>query len=224
MHGDLCGPLTPATPGGRRYFLLLINDLSRYMWVVVLGSKEEAANAIRHAQASAEAECGRKLRVLCTNNDGEFTMTEFASYCVDEGVQYHYSASYNMQQNIIIEQRNQTVMGMAHALLKQRGMPTVFWGVVMVTAVNILNRSPTKTLNGRTAYEAWHGHKPVVSHLRVFGYLMFTKELGHIGKLEDRSTPGVFIGYVEGSKAYCILDPGTRRVRMTHDVVFDEGR
>jgi hypothetical protein len=52
---------------------------------------------------------------------------------------------------------------------------------------------------------------------------MFTKELGHIGKLEDRSTPGVFIGYVEGSKAYRILDPGTRRVRMTHDVVFDEG-
>jgi hypothetical protein len=35
---------------------------------------------------------------------------------------------------------------------------------------------------------------------------------------------GVFIGYAEGSKAYCILDPGTQRVRTTHDVVFDEGR
>jgi transposase InsO family protein len=120
MHGDLCGPMTPATPGGRRYFLLLVDDLSRYMWVVVLGSKEEAVNAIRHAQASAEAECGRKLRVLCTNNNGEFTMTEFVSYCVDEGVQYHYSTSYNLQQNDVIEQRNQTVVGMAHALLKQR--------------------------------------------------------------------------------------------------------
>jgi hypothetical protein len=118
MHRDLCDPVTPATPGGRRYFLLLINDISRYMWVVVLGSKKEAMNAIRHAHASAEAECGRKLRVLCTNNDGEFTMTEFASYCVDEGVQCHYFASYNMQQNDVVEQRNQTVVGMAHALLK----------------------------------------------------------------------------------------------------------
>jgi hypothetical protein len=34
----------------------------------------------------------------------------------------------------------------------------------------------------------------------------------------------VFIGYAEGSKAYRILDPGTLRVRMARDVVFDEGR
>jgi hypothetical protein len=58
-------------------------------------------------------------------------------------------------------------------------------------------------------YEAWHGRKPAVSHLRVFGFLAFGKELGHIGKLDDRSTPGVFIGYAEVSKAYRILDPGT---------------
>jgi hypothetical protein len=64
VHGDLCGLVTPATPGGRRYFLLLVDDLSRYMWVVVLGTKGEAANAIRRAQAAAEVECGRKLRVL----------------------------------------------------------------------------------------------------------------------------------------------------------------
>jgi hypothetical protein len=112
---------------------------------------------------------------------------------------------------------------MARALLKQRGMPAVFWGEVMVTVVYILNRSPTKALNGRTSYEAWHGHKPAVSHLPVFGCLTFAKELGHIGKLDDRSTSGVFIGYAEGSKAYRILDPGTQRVRTMRDVVFDEG-
>jgi hypothetical protein len=92
------------------------------------------------------------------------------------------------------------------------------------TPMYILNRSPTKALNGRTLYEAWHGRKPAISHLRVFGCLAFGKELGHIGKLDDRSTPGVFIGYAEGSKAYRILDPGTQRVRMMCDVVFDEGR
>jgi hypothetical protein len=112
---------------------------------------------------------------------------------------------------------------MARALLKQRGMPAVFWGEVVVTAVYILNRSLTKALNGRTSYEAWYGHKPAVSHLWVFGCLAFDKELGHIGKLDDRSTPGVFIGYTEGSKAYRIPDPGTQCVRMTRDVVFDEG-
>jgi hypothetical protein len=93
----------------------------------------------------------------------------------------------------------------------------------VVTVVYILNRSPTKALNDRMSYEAWHGCKPAVSHLQVFGCLAFGKELGHIGKLDDKSTPGVFIGYAEGSNAYRILDPGTQRVRTTRNVVFDEG-
>jgi hypothetical protein len=103
-------------------------------------------------------------------------------------------------------------------------MPAVFWGDAALMAVYILNRSPAKALNGRMPYEAWHGRKPTVSHLWVFGCLAFGKEFGHIGKLDDRSTPGVFIGYAEVSKAYHILDPGTQRVCMTRDVVFDEGR
>jgi hypothetical protein len=40
----------------------------------------------------------------------------------------------------------------------------------------------------------------------------------------EGATPGVFVGYAEGSKAYCILDPGTQRIRTMRDVVFDEGR
>jgi transposase InsO family protein len=158
-----------------------------------------------------------------TDNGGEFTVTEFASYCVDEGVQRHYSTSYRPQQNSVVEQCNQMVVGMAQALLKQRGMHAVFWGEAVVTAVYILNCSLTKALNGRTPYKAWHGRKPAVSHLQVFGCLTFGKEFGHIGKFDDRSTPGVFIGYAEGSKAYRILDPGTQRVRTMRDVVFDEG-
>jgi hypothetical protein len=103
-------------------------------------------------------------------------------------------------------------------------MSTVFWGEAVVTVFYILNRSPTKALNGRMSYEAWHVCKSAVSHLWIFSCLAFSKELGHISKLDDRSTLGVFIGYAEGSKAYHILDPVTQRVRTTRYVVFDEGR
>jgi transposase InsO family protein len=86
--------------------LLLIDNLSRYMWVMVLGSKGEAANAIMRVQVATEAECGRKLRVLHTDNGGEFTVAEFTSYCTDESVQRHYSAPYSPQQNGVVERRN----------------------------------------------------------------------------------------------------------------------
>jgi transposase InsO family protein len=73
---------------------LLVDDLSRYMWVMVLGSKGEVVNAIRRVQVTAEAKCGHKLSVLRTDNGGEFTVVEFTSYYADEGIQRHYSAPY----------------------------------------------------------------------------------------------------------------------------------
>jgi transposase InsO family protein len=92
VYGDLYGPMSPATPGGRRYFLLFVNDATRYMWAVLLDSKVAVADAIKRHQAATEKECGRKLRVLRTDNGGKFT-----AYCADEGIQRHYSAPYSPQ-------------------------------------------------------------------------------------------------------------------------------
>jgi hypothetical protein len=46
VHGDICGPMTLTTPSGNKLFLLLIDDLSRYMWVVLMNTKDQVATAI----------------------------------------------------------------------------------------------------------------------------------------------------------------------------------
>jgi transposase InsO family protein len=97
VHGDLCGPVTPATPAGNRYILLLVDDATRFMWAVLLPSKDAAAEAIKKIKAAAEVESGRKLKVLRTDNGGEFTVAEFAAYCADEGIKRHFSAPYSPQ-------------------------------------------------------------------------------------------------------------------------------
>jgi hypothetical protein len=61
--------------------VLLVDDASRFMWAMLLPTKAVAADAIKHTQAAAEMESGHKLRVLRTNNGGEFTSAEFAAYC-----------------------------------------------------------------------------------------------------------------------------------------------
>jgi transposase InsO family protein len=66
----------------------------------------------------AEKECDRKLRVLRTDNGGEFTTVEFTAYCADEGITRHFLAPYTPQQNRVVERRNQTMVAMARALLK----------------------------------------------------------------------------------------------------------
>jgi transposase InsO family protein len=128
VHADLCGPVTPETPGGNRLFLLAVDDKSRYMWLVLLSSKDQAADAIIHLQARAEAEAGRKLGTLRTDCGGEFTSRTFGEYCTMEGVQHHLTAPYTPQQNGVVERQNQTVPGMARSMLKAMRMSDLFWG------------------------------------------------------------------------------------------------
>ena len=93
----------------------------------------------------------------------------------------------------------------------------------MTTVVFILNRSPTKALTGKMSFEAWYGCKPSVSFLRAFGYISHVRKTKPIlTKLEDRSTPMVFLGYAEGTKAYRLYDPCGDKVFVSRDVVFDE--
>jgi hypothetical protein len=86
VHGNLCGPISPATPRGNKYFLLLVDDLSRYMWVAAIPSKDREAAAIKDIQARAEGESDLKLKALRTDRGGEFTATKFVDYCAAEGV------------------------------------------------------------------------------------------------------------------------------------------
>jgi hypothetical protein len=39
LHGDIYGPITPPTPSGNRYVLLLVDDYSRYLWISLLPTK-----------------------------------------------------------------------------------------------------------------------------------------------------------------------------------------
>ena len=81
---------------------------------------------VKKFKARAEAESGKKLRVLSTDRGGEFTSVEFVAYCADQGVVRHHTAPYSPQQNGVVERRNQTVVGMTRSMLKAKRMPARF--------------------------------------------------------------------------------------------------
>lgn len=114
-------------------------------------------------------------------------------------------------------------MAAARSMLKAKGLPGWFWGEAVSTAVYLLNRCPTKGVDGKTPFEAWYGKKPAVHHLRIFGCIVYVRDTTpHLKKLEDRGRKMIFIGYERGTKAYRAYDPITKRVLVTRDVVFDE--
>ncbi|GJU61828.1 zinc finger, CCHC-type containing protein [Tanacetum coccineum] len=102
-HGDLYGPITPPTPAGSRYFLLLVDDYTRVMWVYFLKTKDQALNMFKKFRVEVEAEIGDRVTLFQTDRGGEFLSKEFSSYCEETRLKRHYTAPYSPQQNGIIE-------------------------------------------------------------------------------------------------------------------------
>lgn len=225
IHGDLCGPITPATPAGNRYFLLLVDDYSRIMWIFMLNSKDEALEAFIKFRAQVEKNSEKKIQVLRTDRGGEFCSKKFSSYCEDSGISRHFTAPYSPQQNGVAERRNRTVVAMIRSFLKERQLPSKLWGKAARHAVYILNRLPTRALSGKTPYEAWTTRKPDLGHIRVFGCVAHMKiPSAHTTKLDNHSKMVIHLGKEPGTKTYRLYAPDTETVHVSREVVFEEGK
>ncbi|KAG6490408.1 hypothetical protein ZIOFF_051704 [Zingiber officinale] len=115
------------------------------------------------------------------------------------------------------------MMVMARSLFKGTHMPARLRGEVVRHAVYLLNRLPTKALGERMPFEAWMGRKSHLVHLRVFGCVAYVKNTApHLKKLDDRSSPMVYLGVEEGCKAHRLFDPRHGKLQVSRDVMFRE--
>ncbi|GBP75752.1 Retrovirus-related Pol polyprotein from transposon TNT 1-94 [Eumeta japonica] len=102
-------------------------------------------------------------------------------------------------------------------------MEKSLWAEAIRTAAYITNRTPTRALNYKAPEEVWSGRKPDLSHMRIFGceaMMHIPKE--KLKKWDSKSCKMIFVGYCEDSKGYRLLDPKTKTVTKSRDVVFLE--
>ncbi|CAA7058194.1 unnamed protein product [Microthlaspi erraticum] len=225
IRGDLCGPITPPTPARNRYIFVLIDDYSRYMWSILLKEKSDAFDKFKKFKSLIEQETGAAIKTFRTDRGGEFLSQEFKSFCDNAGIKRHLTAPYSPQQNGVVERRNRTLLEMTRSTMKHMGVPNYLWGEAVRHATYLINRVSTRSLVDQTPYEAFKGRKPNVDHLRVFGCVGYAKvETPHLKKLDDRSRALVHLGTEPGSKAYRLLDPTSRKIIVSRDVVFQENK
>ena len=192
------------------------------MWIVLLKEKSEALEQFKKFKSLAEAEKEVKIKCIGSDRGGEFTSDEFKSLCDKSGIKKQLTAPYTPQHNGVVERKNRTIMGLVRSMLNKKHLPLELWGEAVSTCVYVLNRSSTKAVKGQTPYEKWNGRKPNVSHLKIFGSVVFVKTTGTLSKLEDRSKCMLFMGYEAGPKAYRCLDLATFKIHISRDVIFDE--
>lgn len=219
IHTDICGPITPVSFSGRRYFISFIDDFSRKTWVYFLKEKSEAFEVFKKFKVMVEKATGRHIKAIRSDRGGEYTSIAFVKYCEEQGIRKFLTAPYTPQQNGVAERKNRTILDMVRSMLKSKKMPKEFWAEAVKCAIYVQNRCPHAKLKNQTPQEAWNGKKPTVSHLKVFGSVAYA----HIPdqqrtKLEDKSKKYIFIGYDEKTKGYKLLDPTSKKVTVSRDV------
>ena len=93
--------------------------------------------------------------MLRTDGGDEYNSHGFQVFCDEEGIIHEVTSPYTPQHNGIAEKRNRTILNMARNMMKGKKMPHYFLGEATSTAVYILNRCPTKRLQGYTPEKAW---------------------------------------------------------------------
>lgn len=94
VHGDLRWPVTPPTPSGNKYFMLLVNDHSIAMWVYIMKTKDEPFQVFKNFRAAMENELGGRMKVFRIDRGGEFLSNQFTMYCRETRIERHYKAPY----------------------------------------------------------------------------------------------------------------------------------
>ena len=222
VHSDVCGKISETSIGGAQYFLTFTDDKSRYSWVYILKTKDQVFERFVEWKCLVEKATKKKVVTLRTDNGGEYTSTQFEEYLRAEGIRHELTIPKTPQQNGVAERLNRTLVEMARSMLLDAKLPKKFWAEAVSTAVYLKNRSPSKLLN-MTPFEIWHGRKPKVSHLRVFG----SDAYAHVprderGKFDSKSRKCIMVGYGMVTKGYRLYDPTDRKILHSQDVQFNE--
>ena len=218
VHSDTCGPITPESVGGAKYYTTFTDDACRMTWIYPLKSK----SATEMLEKFKEFENGAKYPIRRIRTDGgtEYKGV-FAQYLKERGIKHEVSAPYSPEQNGVSERVNRTIVERTKAILADSNLPKQLWMEIASTVVYLKNRSPTSAVKDMTPYEAWHKEKPDLSHLQIIGtkaYVHVPKDLRK--KLDFNAKTGIFVGY-DGRNQYRIWDPAKQDVIVFRDVEFD---
>ncbi|CAI7831929.1 unnamed protein product, partial [Closterium sp. NIES-54] len=206
LHMDVWGPARVRGQGHERYFLLVVDDYSRYTTVFPLRSKGEVTEVlidwIRGARRQLSESFGSDLPVLRLHSDrgGEFSSDLLRAFCRLEGIRQTFTLPASPQQNGIAERRI---------------------GMVMDYAAHQINLQPRVSLPETTPTLRWMGKVGDASAFRVWGSRAFVRDTT-ADKLSSRAVPCVFLGFPPDAPGWQFYHPSSRRVLSSQDVTFDE--
>ncbi|CAI7822743.1 unnamed protein product [Closterium sp. NIES-54] len=227
LHMDVWGPARVGGQGHERYFLLVVDDYSRYTTVFPLRSKgdvtEVLINWIRVARLQLRERFDSDFPVLRlhSNKGGEFSSARLGAFCRAQGIRQTFTFPASPQKNGIAERCIGMVMDVARTSMIHAAAPHFLWPFAVQYAAHQLNLQPWVSLPETSPTLRWTGKVGDACAFQVWGSRAFVRDLS-ADKLSPRAVPCVFVGFPPDAPGWQFYHPTSRRVLSSQDVTFDE--
>jgi hypothetical protein len=128
------------------------------------------------------------------------------------------------KQNGVAERKNRHIMSIVRCLLCGMHVPKSSWHMAVLTAVYLMNRTPSRVLHGMAPLQFLKPDCALFQILpRVFGFTCFVQNCSPTRtKLDNKSIRCIFLGYFTMPKTYRCYDLVSRHLYHSLDVTFFE--
>ena len=183
-------------------------------WLYQLKTKDEVFTIYQAFHAMVQTQFSSKIKILRSDNGGEFTNRRFQAYFQQHGLLHETSCSQTPQQNGVAERKNRHILETSHALILGAHVPSCHCGDAVATAVYLINRMPAKILHFKTPIQILSNHISLPSLLmlppRIFGCVAFVHlHKNQHTKLDPCAIRCLFLGYGLHKKGFMCYDPNT---------------
>ncbi|CAI7829142.1 unnamed protein product [Closterium sp. NIES-54] len=200
LHMDVWGPARVSGQGRERYFLLVVDDYTRYTTVFPLHSKGEVSAVlipwIRTVRLQLRERFGHNLPVLRLHSDrgGEFSSDLLRDFCRGEGIT-KFTLPDSPVQNGIAEHHIGLVMEVARTSMIHVAAPHFLWPFAVRCTAHQLKLWPRVSVPETSRTLRWTGKVGNASVFRVWVSRSFVRDTS-ADKLSARAIPCVFLGFV----------------------------
>ena len=227
IHSDVWGPSKVSTLGGSRWFVTFIDDCTRMTWLWIMKSKGEVNLLFQRFHKMVKTQYNAQIQVLRSDNGGEYNSFELKHFLEEQGIVHQTTCPDTPQQNGVAERKNRHLLEVVRASLFEANMPSSYWGEALTSAVYLINRTPSCSIDFQTPHQALNKcvNAPSVPNLQphVFGCVVFVhlhKHQRH--KLAPQALKCVFVGYAMYQKGYRCYHLPIEQMFVTMDVNFHE--
>ncbi|KAJ3686759.1 hypothetical protein LUZ61_015923 [Rhynchospora tenuis] len=218
IHSDVWGPSPIVSSNAFRYYIIFVDDYTKYTWIYFMVHKHEVVNIFSLFKQQVENQFNTNIQTLRTDGGTEFKpiATKFPQ------IIHQLTCPYTPQQNGVSERKHRHIIELSLAMISTASIPHMYWDEIFSSAVYLINRLPSSA-NSQIPYTTLFNQSPDYSFLRVIGCLCFPHTRHYNShKLQLRSLPCVFLGYATSQKGYRCLHIDTNRIYTSRSVQFDE--